>query len=281
MAIRRQLGDFFKRGAVGWERVFLFLILPPLVLVTAGVVYFVTRPEPAVPPPSPTPTAKLPTTKLPPFEPAELLRHLEEAEALERQAQQDGEGWAASASAFEILVTRHPENDRAWGGLGRSWNALGRHEEAMAALDRAVARNILEWRHFAARGDARRALGDARGAVIDYADALRLRPGNHLLSNAMLLTALDSGDQVLFETRLGRLSNGSGEPAAGWVVGVAAREMRNGDFQAGRTLIEKARELLAPADLEVLLEDPVFSDRRGQEFLNIALASETAKATGN
>lgn len=271
MRLAKALREFFSNTVVGAERIFLFLILPPLLVIVAAIIYFVAKPENHPPVAIPAAAPPVPAASAPPFEPAELLRHLAAAEKLEAEARAANTGWPAAAAAFETLAARHPENDRIWGGLGRCWLAMERYPEAKSALDRAVAKNVVEWRHVAARATVRRALGDHRGAVVDYSDALRLNPNDPFLANAMLLAALATEDNALFENKLAKLMV-NGNLGAGSLVGAAAREMQQGDFQSGRRYIQQARDLIPAPILDSLLADPVFNDKRGKNFLEIALA---------
>jgi len=99
-------------------------------------------------------------------------------------------------------------------------------------------------------------------------DALRLRPGNVIVTNAMLMTAVEAEDFVLYERKLADIAKSRDAHAdATWVMGAAAREMCSGNFVGARTFVKQARESLTPEQFEALLDDPVFWDRRGKEFL--------------
>lgn len=261
--------QFFGCKVHGQERRFLFFVLPPILLATLAMLYLVLKEE-AVParPPSPAGDVAAPGRHGPPLEPLELIRSLEAAEAEEASGKNDAEIVLARKEMFEKLTASNPEIDRAWGGLGRCLLVAGQPDAALRALENACRLNVVEFRHFAARAEARRATGDLRGALTDYSDALRLRPGDVGCSNRILLLALEMELPELFEHKLSIINKSHGTKAdATWVVGVAAREMCSGDFASGLALLQQAKGLIADPLLAQLFEDPVFSDRRGAEFL--------------
>ena len=275
--IPRWLRDFFGNKAVGGERVFLFLILPLLLLGTLGLIYGVLIDEDVAPVASSAGDAKVVVGKLPPLEPRELIRELESAEAQEKNAGPGG--WEALSARYQKLTGSNPENDRTWGGYGRCLLELGRADEALHALDHACLLNVVEARHFSARAAARRALGDQRGALADLSDSLRLRPGDSLVTNRLLFVALEVGGGGLFESKMSQINKARGsEPEATWVVGAVAREVTSGNFDAAIALMEQARLLLPEPHVQALLKDPIFGDRRGQEFLARVQAGQVAAA---
>lgn len=172
-------------------------------------------------------------------------------------------------AAFEKIAASNPESDRAWGGLGRSLNAQQKYAGALHALDHACRLNIVEARHFAARGTARRAQGNLRGALADYGDSLRLKPGDPIISNLILLLTLQMGDDGLYSQKLNSIAKSLSEPPdASWAIAAVASEMRAGNFELAATLLKQAGGIMTEEQIRNLLKDPVFSDRRGQEFLD-------------
>jgi len=262
----RRLKDFFGNKAVGGERVFLFLILPVLLLGTLGLIYGVLIHEDVALVAESAEGEQVVVARLQPLEPKVLIRELESAEAQEKNVGPGG--WETLLERYQKLTGSNPENDRAWGGYGRSLLELGRADEALHALDHACLLSVVEARHFAARAAARRALGDQRGALADLSDSLRLRPGDSLVANRLLFVALEAGGASLFESKMAQINKARGsEPEATWVVGAVAREVAASNFDAAMGLMEQARELLPEQHLRALLEDPIFGDRRGREFL--------------
>lgn len=264
------LRGFFGDKVFGKERVFLFLFLPPLLLVTAGLIYVQLRP-PARPAAPATDFEPKVLVRTPALIPVDLMRSIDEAEALERQAAGIGspESIQSACAAFEKIAASNPESDRAWGGLGRSLNAQQRYPEALHALDHACRLHIVEARHFAARGTTRRALGDLRGALEDYGNSLRLKPADPMVSNLILLLALQMGDEGLYSQKLSSIAKSPAEaPDATWALAAVASEMRAGNFELAATLLKQAEGILPEDQIRSLLKDPAFSDRRGRDFLD-------------
>lgn len=262
----RQLMNFFGHRSLGRERIFIFLILPPLLLGVLVMIYGVLVQEGVSRAPVDGTAAAGSVARVQPLEPRELIRELESAEAQEKALRTGEVG--PLLEQFERLTRSNPENDRSWGGYGRCLLKQERAAEALEALDHACRLNVIEARHFSARASARRALGDQRGALADYSDALRLRPGDVLVTNRLLFVAMEVGGVPLLEHKISEISKSGGpEPEATWVVGAAAREMCAGNFDSALSLMEKARQLLPDNHLGALLQDPIFADRRGQEFL--------------
>lgn len=282
------LRGFFGDRVFGKERIFLFLVLPPLLLGTTALIYAQLKPcvqlasrsaefEPAA------------TVRTPALIPVDLMRSLDQAEAMEKQATASAspEAIESACMAFEKIAASNPENDRAWGGLGRCLNAQQKYAEALRALDRACRLNIVEARHFGARGTARRAQGNLRGALADYGDSLRLKPGSPMVSNLILLLSLQMGDEGLYSQKLNSIAKSLTEPPdATWAIAAVASEMRAGNFERAATLLKQAEAIMPEDQIQSLLKDPVFSDRRGQDFLDKARSGafaslEQPKTIGN
>jgi len=257
---------------MGQERVFLFLIFPALMVALMVGLYFLLAREMMAAPAdlSPALGGNRHQSHAPPLDPLELVRELEAAGALERSASTGStpSGAEQAATIYEKILQRNPESDRAWGGLGRCLNAKRDFRGALRALDQACRLSVVEAGYFSARAESRRALGDLRGAVTDFSDSLRLRPGDVIVTNTILMVAVEAEDLLLYERKMGDIAKSRDAHAdATWVMGAAAREMRSGNFEGARTFVRQARESLAPEQLKALLNDPVFWDRRGKEFL--------------
>ncbi len=282
------LRGFFGDRVFGQERVFLFLILPPLLLVTVGLVYEQVKP-PTRPAQQSTESQAAADVRTPALTPVDLMRSLDEAEAMEKQAATSGSAEAiqSACTAFGKITASNPESDRAWGGLGRCLNEQQKYAGALRALDRACRLNIMESRHFAARGTARRAQGNFRGALADYGDSLRLKPGDPMVSNLLLLLTIQMGDDGLYSQKLNGIAKSLSEtPDATWAIAAVASEMLAGNFELASTLLKQAEGLMPEDQIRRLLKDPVFSDRRGQNFLDKAragafAAKEQAAPIGN
>jgi len=280
------LRGFFGDRVFGKERIFLFLILPPLLLVTVGLVYEQVKP-PTRPAQHSTEPQAAADVRTPALTPVDLMRSLDEAEAMEKQAAASGSAIQPACTAFEKITASNPESDRAWGGLGRCLNEQQKYAEALRALDRACRLNIMESRHFAARGTARRAQGNFRGALADYGDSLRLKPGDPMVSNLLLLLTLQMGDDGLYSQKLNGIAKSLSEaPDATWAIAAVASEMLAGNFELASTLLKQAEGIMPEDQIRRLLKDPVFSDRRGQDFLDKVrvgafAAKEQAAPIGN
>jgi tetratricopeptide (TPR) repeat protein len=266
------IAAFFGCKVMGRERVFLFLIFPFLMISLGVGLYFLLLHETRVPdaPASASPAQNPEKPHAPPMAPLELIRQLEAAERLEREAPAGSErtGTAQAMEIYEKILAGNPESDRAWAGLGWCLNVKGDFRAALDALDHACRLNVVDAGYFSARAEAKRALGDLRAAVADFSDSVRLRPGNVIATNQMLMTALEAEDITLYDLKLADIAKSRSAGAdATWVMGAAAREVRSGNFEGGRALVKQARELLHADQVEILLADPVFSDRRGKEFL--------------
>jgi len=266
------LRGFFGDRVFGKERIFLFLVLPPLLLGTAALIYAQLKPRmpSAARPAQFEPAAAVRT---PALIPVDLMRSLDEAEAMEKQSMASGspEAIQSACAAFEKIAASNPESDRAWGGLGRCLNAQQKYAEALHALDHACRLNIVEARHFGARGTARRAQGNLRGALADYGDSLRLKSGDPMISNLILLLSLQMGDEGLYSQKLNTIAKSLTEPPdATWAIAAVASEMRAGNFELAAALLKQAEGIMPEDQIRSLLKDPVFSDRRGQDFLDKA-----------
>ena len=267
--------DFFGCKMKGAERIFLFLVLPIALVSTAAVLYFWLKP-PSVKKFAKAPQQNnAPLASPPRLDPQQIINALESAEQMEKTG--SPEAIEAARKAYEDLAASNPENDRVWGGLGRCLLAQKKFEESRRALDRACRLNVVRPEHFAARGSARRALGDLRGALTDYTDALHLKPIDPLVSNRMLLVAIQKENEQLYFLKLGGISKSRGNtPDATWVVGAAAKEMMGGNFFGAAGLLKQAETLLPAGQLQAILDDPVFASRRGEEFLRRYRAGEFA-----
>ncbi|MEI8310172.1 MAG: tetratricopeptide repeat protein [Verrucomicrobiota bacterium] len=205
------------------------------------------------------------TEAQPRLEPAVLLKKLEEAEGLENRGD-----FAAAEAAFASITGTNPESDRGWGGYGRALLAEKKYREAAAVLDQACRLNVVQARHFAARGAALRAVNDLKHAIRDYRDALTLDPGNTFTSNTLLFVALEMGDTTLFERTLEKIRQSNPGSEARWVLALAVSEMRAGNSKEAGELISKASEILPQDQCRTLLSDRIFADKRSQDLIQAA-----------
>ncbi len=197
-----------------------------------------------------------------PLEPGVLIQKLEAAEALEKKGDFD-----QAEEVFTSITKTNPENDRAWGGLGRSFIATGRYQEAVNALDRACRLQVIDARNFAARGTARRALNDLKGAFRDFSDAQRLNPGDVRSSIELLFLAVELEDYGLFDRTMIKLRASAPASQTAWIVAEAAKAMRTGDNHDARLLLKKASEILPPEQYEAFLSDRIFADKRSKDLI--------------
>lgn len=261
---RTIFGSKRKKGA---ERLIVLLVLPLLSILTIAIVFLLLHegkkvPHETVSAENPT---QRPTEPQPSLEPAALLQKLAEAEALEEHGD-----FAAAETAFAELTISNQESDRAWGGLGRSLLATKQYQQAVLALDHACRLNVVEARHFAARGDARRAMNDLKHAIRDFRDALSLDPSNVQTSNTILFLVLEIGDASLFDRTLVKIRQADPETETKWILALAASQMRTGTNEEALALLKKAREILPPAQYQKLLADRIFSGERSQNLIQTA-----------
>ncbi len=271
MASQSFFGSKTKRG----ERITVFVLLPLVSILTIACVWFLVREAIKPAPREAAPTSLLPVSHAaaqPELEPAALLQKLAGAEALEKRGD-----FSAAEPVFAAITLSNPESDRGWGGLGRSLLAARKYREAAAALDQACRLNLMEAKHFAARGDARRATGDLKGAIRDYRDAVSLNPGNARTSNILLFIALetkvkrgDSYDTGLFERDLENVRRPNPGAEAGWVMALAVSEMRAGNSKESVELLRKASEILPQDQYQALLADRIFADQLSQDLIRKA-----------
>ncbi len=248
---------------MGKERIFLFLVFPSLLLPTAVGIFFLFRNN--VAPPS---TPSLPVLQSsqsqpskPPLDPVLLIQRLECAESLEQEGHFD-----EAAILFAAITDSNPENDRAWGGLGRALFAQKDPAGALAALSQACRLNVTGEKHFAARGFVRRTMNDLKGAFQDLNDAFRLRPHDERVSHELLFTTIEMGDHVLFERTLAKVRTLQNSQA-GWILAAAAMEMKSGDAGNVTALLKQASEILSPEQYNAFLSDRIFSDQRSRDFI--------------
>lgn len=246
---------------MGRERIFLFLVFPSLLLPTAAGIFFLLRNEVAPSPSLPVPQSSPSSLSKPPLDPVSLIHRLERAESLEQKGHFD-----EAAVLFSAITTSNPENDRAWGGLGRSLLAQKDFSGALEALNRACRLNVTEGRHFAARGFLRRTTNDLKGAFQDLSDAFRLQPHNERVSHELLFTTIEMGNYVLFERTLAKVRTLQNSQT-GWIMATAAMEMKSGDAANVTALLKQASEILSPEQYSAFLADRIFSDKRSRDFI--------------
>ena len=258
------LRTFFGCKMKGGERVLLFLVLPVVAALTAAVIYFLVHEAKKVPRDAESASSGpvRPTEVRSRLEPQVLLQKLQEAEGLEKLGD-----FAAAEPAFLAITGTNPESDRGWGGLGRTLVAGKKYREASSALDMACRLTVVEPRHFAARGAARRAMNDLKHAIRDYRDALSLDPGNIQTSNILLFVALEIGTADLFEQTLAKVRQDNPGAEARWLMAVAVSEMRSGNSDAAVEILNKAPEILSPEQYRTLLSDRIFADKRSQDLI--------------
>jgi len=264
MPLKKSFGSKTKRD----DRITLFVVLPLVSALTLACIWFLFH-EASMPAPNeavPASPLPVPQTKAQPaLEPAALLKKLAEAEALE-----NGRAFGTAESAFAAITISNPESDRGWGGLGRSLLAGKKYREAAAALDQACRLNLLEAKHFAARGAARRAMNDLKHAIRDYRDALSLDPGNILTSNELLFVAIETNDTNLFERTMENVRRSNPGAESRWIMSLAVSEMRSGNSKEAVEILKKASGRLPPDQYQALLADRIFADKRSQDLIRKA-----------
>ncbi len=262
--LSKAMNSFFRCKVKGRERIFLFFVLPFLLLLTAVCVYLAAFSKP---PQSTGETvaiiAPVQTKHLPPLEAAVLIENLKTAHAFEESGE-----IARAEQAFLAITETNPENDRALGGLGRTRVALGSFKEAIPPLDRACRLDINGAGYYASRGIAKRGLKDLKGAYRDLNDAARLDPTDVLTANRLLFVIIEREDYPQYERTLEKIK-GAGYTSSTnhWIIPSAYKEFLIGDVKKGKSLLREAKEALPPEQYQTLIKDPVFASKRGKEFL--------------
>jgi tetratricopeptide (TPR) repeat protein len=262
----KRIVKYFRNRTYGRERFFNLIGIPLALVIVSGLLYFTL----ATPRPDdksdnrPLQTQSSPATRL---EPDELIRRLAETEQLEKSLT-SGRTNIDALDAYRKLAQSNPESARAWGGLGRCLIAIGDYREAVSALNRACELDLVNAGYLADRGHARRAVRDLRGAIADYTSALRLKPGDPLISNRMLIVAIEMKDDKLYQARLAsveRSTDPGKNPSS--VVARVAGELKAGNSEGAKTLLLRAPETLTKEQINELLTDPVFSTKSGTDVI--------------
>ncbi|MCX6972096.1 MAG: hypothetical protein NTV93_18370 [Verrucomicrobia bacterium] len=242
------------------------MVLPLVSIVTLAGVYFLIH-EAKHPPRESAPADQIvtPVASEPPLEPDVLLQKLGEAEALEK----DG-AFEEAEAAFASITKSNRENDRGWGGLGRCQLARQKYREAAAALDQACRLNVVQARHFVARGHARRALNDLKHAIRDFRDALSLEPANALTANSILFVALEMNDTDLYERSVAKIRQENPGAEARWIMATAASEIRSGTNDGAVAIFRRAAEILPGDQYQTLAADRIFADKRSRDLIQKA-----------
>ena len=242
------------------------MVLPLVSILTLAGIYFLLH-ESKQPLRESVPVDQVivPVSSEPPLEPDVLLQTLGEAEALEKQG-----SFEEAEAAFATITKSNRENDRAWGGLGRCQFAGKKYREAVAALDQACRLNVVQARHFAARGASRRALNDLKHAIRDFRDALSLAPADVLTSNTVLFVALEMNDADLFERTLAKMRQENPGAEARWIMAAAVSEIRTGTNAGAVTAFKNAAKILPADQFQALVADRIFSDKRSQDLIQKA-----------
>jgi len=184
---------------------------------------------------------------------------------------------AAAVTEMSECLDEDPDYAWGWRQMVHWCDDLGRHREWLAAAEQLVRLSPGDAYSFAVRGEAKRVLGDHRGAKDDYQRAFELDPnfdaaGHQLISEQMATDDLGGASRTLDALRL----NSDGPLLRLRAVQLATR-------QKGLTPAREAlRELLAdPAGFRILTRDALQAfDERGwaaeaEDELSAALQSPT------
>ncbi len=187
-----------------------------------------------------------------------------------------GDQEEAVAEMTECL-TEDPDYAWGWRQMVRWYDALGRHREWLAASEQLVRLSPGDAFSFAVRGEAKRVLGDHRGAKDDYQRAFELDPnfdaaGHQLISEQMATDDLGGASRTLDALR---------QTSDGPLLRLRAVQLAT--RQKGLTPAREAlRELLADsAGFRILTRDALQAfDERGwgseaEDELSTALQSPT------
>ena len=196
-----------------------------------------------------------------------------------RSAWVTGQQGDKSKAVDEMAVCLAEDPDYAWGWrqMVHWYDDLGRHRDWLHAAEQLVRLSPGDAYSFAVRGEAKRILGDHRGAKDDYQRAFELDPnfdaaGHQLITEQMATDDLGGASRTLATLR---------ESSDGPLLRLRAVQLgtRQGGIAAAR---EALRQLLAdPAGFRILTRDALLAfDERGwsaeaEDELSAALESPT------
>ena len=265
-----KLPDYlFADPRYSWERVFLYIWAPLLVVALAGTAIWIyasgtgkaeRKRGPASPPAAAVPndpaTAWWTGTKPVTRSPAIVLS--DEGTAALRD-----KNLPLAESKFRESLKIDPRSTDAWSDLAATLMLQGRHAEALEALDSSLSLDPRNPRAHANRSLALRALGRFDEAVSAATAALGLDPSNPLLSNRLLLLKIQSGDVAGVRREL-KANAGMASLEAGQIMAVAALAASDGNMKLCLSKLERASHLLSQATRRTLLADPVFAPYIGK-----------------
>jgi len=248
------------------ERLFLWIVLPLVIVLLAGiVVVFVEKErrfaeslettlvlEQAVKPVNPPPAVE---------EAEPPVSHLEKGAAALKA------GDLASARVLLLEALNEP------GGKEGVYHQLGMLE-LRAGDPEAAARNFsialgLEGRQplaYLGRSEALRRLDRIDEALSDLHAAQTLEPTNSLVANKLLMVRLEAGQKEAVQRDLQAaidLDTRALEPS--WLGGAAGYAVQNGDVNQAVEFLEKLRPRVPPATFQAIVTDRIFDPVRTHE----------------
>ena len=162
----------------------------------------------------------------------------------------------AAIAAMRALLTADPEYAWGWRQLAEWYDEEDAHAEFLEAAEQLVRLSATDPSAYVARGDARQAMADRRGAKADYQEALRMDPAYGIAGLHLFELELGDGELDAARRTLAVLEEHAGGPQ----VALAAVRLhaRGEDAEAAR---------LALLQLLPMEEAPYFLVSRGVETL--------------
>lgn len=138
---------------------------------------------------------------------------------------------------WEDVITRAPENWRAYSNLAGAYALRGDDVAAISALDRSLALAPAQAKSLYNRANARRRLGDWAGAEADYRSAVAVDPDHAEARNNLAMLLARSGDVAGAKRELEALLAAKPAHASGW-YNLALFRFESQEDAASRDAIE-------------------------------------------
>ncbi len=222
------------------------------ILVTS-VLIFLAFQKPA-PPPAPIDVAEAATPSPEDLRREELSRLQSDLSAAARQNDP-----AKLEAAARAILTLDPQDEQAWGTLGRLQLQQGDYSSALVSLSKAVEFSDNKTSLLATRAGVHRTLGDFPAALADLEVAARLDPGNVEVANRLLIFKIQSGHAGEVRSYVATYEQAAiTSQAPHWLLGAAALSMQDGDPGKAAKYLSSLKALLSPEKFSELLADPFF-----------------------
>ncbi|MFZ4682001.1 MAG: tetratricopeptide repeat protein [Terrimicrobiaceae bacterium] len=252
------------------ERLFLFIILPIVLVVTAAsLVTLLWEKLLPVPETSPAPTSPPPVAAVAAESSAPPPTSPPKTSDLDRGEAALNQGDFVSARIFlNKALGATDSRSKAFNGLGLVEASSNNMEKAVANFTEAIAEESGNARYFYHRSEALRRLNRPQEALSDLQKARQLDPAEPLYPNKLLLARMEAGEKaaVLREMKLNlELNLIAGQ--ADWLAGAAAVEIDEDNIPHSIAFLQQLRTLVPPATFDQILKDRFFDTyRKNPEF---------------